>query len=176
MRPSQRDATWPSGNARTCWGTAGASLPVFLRETGIGHQAASEGSESTCGATASISSSRNPSATVGGRQAPVLGSQVTLHTLLHRGHSSGPDPEAQPPPPSRGSCLAVPLPWLSPGWAWSRGTNGAYLVPTLRLWPSAQCRAGVLTPRDTRRRGHTCACPRKDTQAHTHDTPRDTRV
>ena len=115
-------------------GIARGFTPAFLRETGIGHRAASEGVWGY-GLHLFFQESQHHS----GRQTDPC-ARVTghPHTLLHRGDQrpshlcphGGPDWQPR--------CPSSALSGL-----------GSESAPTLRPWPSAQCRAGVLTPRDT---------------------------
>ena len=116
----------------------------------------------------SISSSRNPSTTVGGRQTPVLGSQVTPTA-----RSTGDTAVGLTQRPSHLCPHGGPA-WRPrcPGSA--LGGLGSESATTLRPWPSAQCRAGVLTPRDTAGEDtHVPAHVR--TQRFTHTTHPETR-
>ena len=107
----------------------------------------------------------------GGRGEPLCsGHRSPPHRLLHRGLSSGPDSEAQSHlRPHGGPAWRPRCPGSAPGGPGPPSPpppsdHGVHMVHSRRA--HTQIPAGK----------HTRACPRENTQAHTHNTPRHTRV
>ena len=126
MRPSQRDAAWPSGNAWTCWGTA-RGFTLERLESGIEQCLRARGERGGLDLHLFFQESQHRD---GRRGTPVLRSQVTPPQLpLHSGHSSGPDSEAQSHLRPHGSPAWKPrCPCSAPGWGGWAGRGG--LVPS----------------------------------------------